>query len=82
MMGDKMCHTCLLFFLSLAQHDDALDLVLPHHPPEINNSVWEGTLSGNIRTLASVTLSDERIVFGKGLREHKNHIYLHQRSWH
>ena len=48
------------------QHDDTLGLVLPHHPPEIVNSVREGTLGGNIRTLASVTLSHERIVFGKG----------------
>ena len=66
MKSDKMCHTCLLFFFCLAQHNNTLDLVLPHHPPEIINSVWEGTLSGNIRTLASVTLSHERIVFGKG----------------
>ena len=71
-----MCRTCLLFFLSLAQHDNTLGLVLPHYPPEIINSVWEETLSGNIRTLASVTLSHERIDLVKG-REHKNHIDLY-----
>ena len=69
-----MRYTCLLFFFCLAQHDDTLDLVLPHHPPEIINSVWEGTLSGNIRTLTSVTLSHEG--FGKGLGREKNTFIL------
>ena len=46
----------LLLLFNLAQHDNTLHLLFPHHPPEVIDSVWEGTLSCYVGSLLPVTL--------------------------
>ena len=46
----------LLLLFSLAQHDNTLHLLFPHHPPEVIDSVWEGPLSRYVGSLLPVTL--------------------------
>ena len=51
---DKLLY--LLLLLRLAQHDNTLHLLFPHHPPEVVDSVWEGPLSRYVGSLLPVTL--------------------------
>ena len=46
----------LSLFFSFAEHDNALDFLFPDHPPEVIDSVWEGTLSGNVGSFLPVAL--------------------------
>ena len=49
----------LLLLLSLAQHHYTFDLLFPHHPPEVIDSVWEGPLTRYVGSLLPVTLYRE-----------------------
>ena len=50
--------TYLMLLFSLAQHDNTLHLLFPHHPPEVTDSVWEGPLSRYVGSLLPVTLNN------------------------
>ena len=58
----RLCYdvmvTYLMLLFSLAQHDNTLHLLFPHHPPEIINSVWEGPLSRYVGSLLPITLNN------------------------
>ena len=60
--------TYITIFFIPAEHDNALHLLFPHHPPEVINSVWEGSLSGYVGSFLSVTLHVET----RSLRRERN----------
>lgn len=47
------------FLHQVGDHDDDLGVLLPHHPPKVLKSGFEGTLSGNVSFGLVVALRDE-----------------------
>ena len=47
-------------FAQFREHDDDVTVVLPQHPPEIFRRLCQGTLSCDVCTPKSVTLTDPR----------------------
>ena len=48
------------FLVDVGEHDDAAGVLLPHHSPEVVDSVWEGTLCCYVQSLLLVALSNEK----------------------
>ena len=42
-------------------HNYGLCVLLPHHSPEVVNSLWEGSLSSDISPLFSITIKIVRV---------------------
>ena len=42
-------------------HNNGLCGLLPHHSPEVVNSLWEGSLSSDISPLFSITIKIVRV---------------------
>lgn len=49
-----------VFVFQRRHHDDYPDVLLPHHPPEVNHSVSQGTLRADEVPLGGTTLKKEK----------------------
>lgn len=51
---NQTTHPALL--LQSGHHNDGVGPLLPHHPPEVTERLWQWTLSGNVGVLLAVAV--------------------------